>query len=86
MASRTELEARLEFRKAALEEARTAYIALLNGQAQSYTIGSRNLTKFDLPKLKAEITALEKEVDELEAVLSGSGKRRKAVGVIPRDW
>ena len=86
MASRTELEARLEFRKAALEEARTAYVALLKGQTQSYSIGSRNLTKFDLPKLKAEITELEKEVDGLEVMLSGSGKRRRAVGVIPRDW
>ena len=85
MASKTELQARLEFRKNALNAARTAYVALLEGQAQSYSIGSRNLTKFDLPKLKEEITSLEKEVDGLEAVLSG-GKRRKAVGVVPRDW
>ena len=85
MASKTELQARLDFRKKALEAARTAYVALLEGQAQSYSIGSRNLTKFDLPKLKEEITSLEKEVDGLEAVLSG-GKRRKAVGVVPRDW
>lgn len=85
MASKEELRARLDFRKKALDAARTAYIALLDGQVQSYAIGSRNLTKFDLPKLKEEITSLEKEVDGLEAVLSG-GKRRKAVGVVPRDW
>lgn len=85
MASKTELKARLEFRKKALEAARVAYVALLEGQAQSYSIGSRNLTKFDLPKLKEEITSLEKEVDGLEAMLNG-GKRRKAVGVVPRDW
>lgn len=85
MASKTELRARLDFRKKALEAARAAYVALLEGQAQSYSIGSRNLTKFDLPKLKEEITGLEKEVDGLEAVLAG-GKRRKAVGVVPRDW
>ena len=84
MTSRTELEARLEFRQAALDEARVAYLALLKGQAQSYTIGSRNLTKFDLPKLKTEITELEKEVDGLEAALAG-GKCRKAVGVVIRD-
>ena len=85
MASKEELRARLEFRKSALNAARTAYIALLDGQVQSYSIGSRILTKFDLPKLKEEITSLEKEVDGLEALLSG-GKRRKAVGVVPRDW
>ena len=85
MASRTELEVRLIFRREALDEARAAYLALLRGQVQSYAIGSRNLTKFDLPKLKDEVTALEKEVDELEAALNGNGKRRKAVGVIPRD-
>lgn len=85
MASKEELRARLEFRKGALTVARAAYIALLDGQVQSYSIGSRNLTKFDLPKLRDEIETLEKEVDELEAVLAG-GKRRKAVGVVPRDW
>lgn len=85
MASRAELQARLEFRRAALDEARTAYLALLKGQVQSYTIGSRNLTKFDLEELRKTVTDLEKEVDALESVLSG-GTRRKAVGVIPRDW
>ena len=85
MTSREELRARLDFRKKALEAARAAYVALLEGQAQSYSIGSRNLTKFDLPKLKEEITSLEKEVDGLTAMLNG-GKRRKAAGIVPRDW
>lgn len=85
MTSREELRARLEFRKNALGEARTAYLALLNGQVQSYAIGSRNLTKFDLDELKKTIIDLEKEVDGLEAALRG-GSRRKAVGVIPMDW
>lgn len=81
---RTELKARLEFRRAALTELRTAYLALVNGQVASYTIGSRNLTRFDLTKLKDEITGMEKELDTLEAMAAG-GSRRKAVGVIPRD-
>lgn len=85
MTSRTELEARLEFRQSALSEARAAYIALLKGQAQSYTIGSRNLTKLDLAELRKTIADLEKECDELTALLAG-GRRRKAVGVVPRDW
>lgn len=80
-----ELKCRLEFRREALREARKAYIALLRGQVQSYTIGSRNLTKFDLPELWNTVSDLEKEVDELDAAVNGK-KRRKAVGVIPRDW
>lgn len=80
----TELKARLEFRREALKELRAAYLALVTGQVQSYTIGSRNLTKFDLTKLKAEIDEMEKELDQLTALSSGR-TRRKAVGVIPRD-
>jgi len=81
---KTELHARLEFRRAALNELRAAYLALVSGQVASYSIGSRNLTRFDLTKLKDEITAMEKECDALEALTRGGG-RRKAVGVIPRD-
>lgn len=85
MTSRTELQKRLEFRQAALDAARTAYIALLSGQVKSYTIGSRNLTRLDLPQLEETISKLEKEIDELQSCLNG-GKRRKAIGVVPRDW
>ena len=85
MASREDLKRRLEFRIASLDAARSAYIALLNGQVKSYAIGSRNLTKFDLPQLEETIRKLEKEIDGLNAQLNGGG-RRKAVGVIPRDW
>lgn len=81
----TELRARLEFKLEALKKARQAYIDLLDGNAQSYTIGSRSLTRLDLDKLKAHIKALENEVDELEAEIAG-GKARKSVGVIPMDW
>ena len=85
MSSRAELESRLDFRRAALDEARAAYLDILGGRAQSYAIGSRNITKHNLSELWDMITDLEKEVDGLEAVLNG-GSRRKAVGIIPRDW
>lgn len=85
MANTEELKQRLEFRRKALKEARDAYIALLSGGVKSYAIGSRNLTRLDLPDLMDNISKLEKEVDALEALLAG-GKRRKAVGIIPRDW
>lgn len=79
-----ELRARLDFRRAALRELREAYLALVGGRVASYTIGSRNLTRFDLTKLRDEIEEMEKACDALEAEAQG-GSRRKAVGVIPRD-
>ena len=85
MRSKTDIKSSLEFKRAALESARSAYLALLNGQVKSYAIGSRNLTKFDLQELKDTIDKLEKEIAGLEAQLHGGG-RRKAVGVVPRDW
>lgn len=85
MASREEIKIRIEFHRSALEKLRAAYLALIDGGVQSYTIGSRSLTRFDLDKIAAEITAHENEIDGLEAVLAG-GKRRKAFGVVPRDF
>lgn len=85
MASRETIQKRLDMRKKALEATEAAYIALLSGQVQSYAIGSRNLTRLNLSELKETISTLEKEIDELEAVLRG-GARRKAVGVVPCDW
>lgn len=85
MATNKELQERIDFRKTALTAAREAYTALLSGQVQSYTIGSRELTRLDLEKLKKEIDGLEKEIDELTAKISG-GARRRALGVVPRDW
>lgn len=85
MANNNDLQAKLDFRRKALTAAREAYTALLSGQVQSYTIGSRNLTRLDLAQLKNEIDALEKEIDDLTAEMSGK-KRRRALGVVPRDW
>ena len=85
MANKTDLQEKISFRREALTAARDAYKALLSGQVQSYAIGSRNLTRLDLEKLKTEINELEKEIDELTAKLNG-GYRRRAMGVVPRDW
>lgn len=82
---RATIEKRLTMRQSFLGKAYEAYEKLLSGEVQSYTIGSRSLTKFDLETLQDTIEKWEKEVDELEAQLAGY-KKRKSVGVIPRDW
>lgn len=81
----TEMREKITFHKAALSKLREAYLALADGGVQSYTIGSRSLTKFDLSKISEEIAAHEKAIREMEAVMNG-GSRRKAVGAVIRDW
>lgn len=85
MADVKELKARLEFRRAALEKLREAYIALVDGRVKSYTIENRQLTRLDLSTLKRQIATMEDEVDDLETAIEGSRPRR-AFGVVPMDW
>ena len=68
-----------------MEQARAAYLALLSGGVKSYAIGSKNVTRLDLPQLEQTIAKLEKEVELIEREQTG-GKRRRAMGVVPRDW
>lgn len=82
---KVEIKARLEFRRSALTKLREAYLALLDGEVQSYSIDNRRLTFFDLPDLKKAIEDMEDEIDELETLLAGK-KPRRAFAVIPRDW
>lgn len=85
MANIATIQRRLSVKREALDAAEKAYVALLSGQVQSYAIGSRNLTRLNLGELEKTISKLEREIDELEAVLRG-GSRRKSVGIVPRDW
>ena len=54
---------------------------------QLYTIGSRNLQRYQtsLTALQDMIDKLKKRIRELENELAGRSARR-AVGVVPRDW
>ena len=54
---------------------------------QLYTIGSRNLQRYQTPltAIQDEIERLRKRISELEAERAGQSARR-AVGVVPRDW
>lgn len=58
--------------------------AILAG-AQSYAIGSRNLTRANLAEVTEMIKQLEKEIAIEEAKSAGRG-RNKMFGVIPRDF
>ncbi len=84
--NRTDIEAKIKDKKERLEAYRDRELEILKGGVQSYGIGSRNVTRYnvDLASIRAAINELEKEVAELEALLR-CGNARKAVGVIPRD-
>lgn len=78
------IKKRIALKEKLLAQAYEAYAALLSGGVQSYTIGSRSLTRLNLPDLEETIAKLENEISELESLLNG-GKRRRAVRVLPRD-
>jgi hypothetical protein len=59
-----------------------AELAVLDGQ--SYSIGTRTLTRANLAWIKTQIDNLEKQVEELKAMSQGKG-RRKSFRVTPRD-
>lgn len=82
---RERIEKKIEFREATLDKLYDAYEALVTGGVKAYMIDDRQLTRLDLDKLAQEIRTLEEELDELEGELN-SGKRRRAVGIVPRDW
>jgi cell division protein FtsB len=56
---------------------------MLDKGVQSYGIGTHNLTRYqtDLAEIRKAIKEMEEQIEELEG-----GTKRKAVGVIPRDW
>lgn len=83
--TRAELQIDLDFHKAAKEKLQEAYLAIASGGVQSYSLGSRSLTKHDLTKIREEIAEHDKAIGELQSLLSGQ-RRRKAVGVVLRDW
>lgn len=74
---------RLEEYKKRLEMYYQAEEAILNG-AQSYSLGSRNLTRANLADVRQMIDYLIKQIEVEEARLRGKGKM-KVVGGVPRD-
>lgn len=60
---------------------------MLSDAAQSYSIGSRSIQRYNtsLSAVQSKIKELEKKLSELKSELAGKGARR-AVSVVPRDW
>lgn len=60
---------------------KSAEIALVDGQAKSYKIGSREFTSLDLPVIQQRIRELAKTI----AALEGNARTKRGVMVVPRD-
>ena len=60
---------------------KVAEIALVDGQAKSYKIGTREFTALDLPVILQRIRELAKTIEGLE----GNMRTKRAVMVVPRD-
>ena len=60
-------------------------VKMLTGSAQSYSLGSRSKTNYNmsLSELRSAIQKLEEEINELEGLISGT-RSRKCVAIIPR--
>lgn len=81
--SSTLLQTQLNNKKILLEAYQAAEISILQG-AQSYKIGSRELTRADLKEVREERKRLENEVIEIENVINNNGRRR-VFRITPRD-
>jgi hypothetical protein len=58
-----------------------AEIALVDGQAKHYKVGTREFTAVDLPWIMQRIRELAKLIEGLE----GNARTKRAVMVVPRD-
>lgn len=76
------LNERLSKAKERLTAYYEAELAVLSGQ--SYSIGSRSLTRANLAWIRTQIDNLENQVEELQAQVNGKG-RRKSFRITPRD-
>ena len=75
----------LEEKQERLQLYKDMEIKMLTGSAQSYSFGSRSKSNYSmsLNEIRTAIAKLEKEIKELEGLISGN-KSRNVWSVIPR--
>lgn len=74
-----------DYYSAYITQLTAAQTALTSGGAQSYTIGDRSVTRFDITKISGEIEAAVKKRDEYFAIMTGRPVRGLS-GIIPTDF
>ena len=77
------LQKRIDYTEKALDEYYKAEIAIVGG-AQSYSVGSRSLTRASLAEIRKAINDLENLLNNLKSQLNGRGRNLMIKGV-PRD-
>ena len=81
---RERITKRIEFHESMLEDLQNLAHMMASNDIQSYTIASRNLSRYkNLGEVMEAIESEEQKIDELQSQLNGH--RRKAVAVVPRD-
>lgn len=85
---RKAIEEKIERKKKRLELYYAKEEEMLSPKSvQSYGIGSRNASRYqlDLKNLREQIKELEAEIEELQGMITNN-KPRRAVAIVPRDW
>lgn len=59
---------------------------LKTSEGQSYSIGSRSLTRTNASEIEKKIEYWSAKVSEIEARQRGVKSKRRVIGVIPRDF
>ena len=87
MRSKEQIKSEIERTQNRLELYYSQEEKMLSDAAQSYSIGSRSIQRYNtsLSAVQSKIKKLEKKLSELKSELAGKGARR-AVSVVPRDW
>lgn len=73
-----------EYYTAQIDRLIDAQTSLTAGGVKSYTIGDRQITRFDLGRLSAEIEEAVKQQSKYEAIMKGKPVRAMAA-IVPTD-
>ena len=80
---RERLQARYDRTKKALDVYYEAELAIIGG-AQTYSVGSRSLTRANLAEIRAAIVEYENLLEKLASMLNGNGRNRM-IKAVPID-